>query len=173
VTVASFFIGVIGAVFFSLGRYEFFIVGGICTQLSSIVDCADGMLARKKNMSSDYGAYLDLFLDRINEFFIMTGYAAGLYISSGNLTQLILIGIAISLYYLQVTLFYITKKYLRNDKTGETAEVRALLLFLIFVFAVTNRLDLGVYTLLGSVVGVNIYSVVKFINLRGKARPSL
>ncbi len=164
-TVCSFFLGVIGAFFLVQGKVNLFIFAGIFIQVSSIMDCADGMLARAKQACTDYGAYLDIFLDRVNEFFILTAYAIGLYRFSGKINLLILSFVSISLYFLHILLFYVTKKLLRSDRNGDTNEARALLLFLIFVFAVFNRLDIGVYVFLTSTLIVNLYLIVHFILL--------
>lgn len=49
------------------------IVGGLLAQLSSVVDGADGSLARLKGMSSDFGGFLDAVLDRYADILIVLG----------------------------------------------------------------------------------------------------
>jgi phosphatidylglycerophosphate synthase len=49
------------------------IVGGILAQLSSIADGVDGGLARRKNMSSQFGSLLDAVLDRYADAAIVLG----------------------------------------------------------------------------------------------------
>lgn len=51
------------------------IVGGVLTQLSSIVDGVDGDLARAKGMSSQFGGFLDAVLDRYADALIVMGLA--------------------------------------------------------------------------------------------------
>jgi len=167
VTVFSFLLGILGAVFFFLGKPVYFIWGGILVQLSSMVDCLDGMLARAKNECSAYGAYLDIFLDRVNEFFIVVGYSFGLYRASADFTLFVLGLVALSLYFLHILLYYITKKLVGDDSNGGTNEPRALLLFLICIFGLINRLDWGIYVFVTSTVSVNLFLIVNFL-LMGK-----
>lgn len=49
------------------------IVGGILAQLSSIADGVDGGLARRKNISSQFGSLLDAILDRYADAAIVLG----------------------------------------------------------------------------------------------------
>ncbi len=165
VTVVSLAAGVAGAGCFLLGRPWGFLCGGILVQISSIIDCADGMLARELGISSTYGAYLDVFLDRINEFFIITAYMIGWYFYSGNTPALVLGLTAAALYFLQITLYYITKRFQGNNAEGETNEARALLLFLVFIFGIFGRLEPGIYLLLTVALAVNIVSVIRFARI--------
>lgn len=162
VTVAAFFIGLAGAFAFSRGTPALFVVGGILAELSSIVDCADGMLARARGQMSEYGAYLDLVLDRVNEFFLIAGAVLGYYAYSGNVRMLVLGLVTLSLYLLQVVVFYLTETYAGNGIIGRAAENRGLLLFLIFLFGVVNRIDLGIYVLLAVASVMNLYLLYSF-----------
>jgi 1L-myo-inositol 1-phosphate cytidylyltransferase / CDP-L-myo-inositol myo-inositolphosphotransferase len=49
------------------------IAGGLLAQLSSIIDGADGSLARLKGMSSEFGGFLDSVLDRYADICIILG----------------------------------------------------------------------------------------------------
>ncbi len=147
-TVAAFLLGTASAFFFVMGEYRYFILAGILVQLSQLLDLADGMLARAKNMGSDYGAFLDIFLDRVTDFLILSGIAIGLYRSKNDL-NLFIIGIfCVALYFLQVCLFYITNHFCGKEKTGETEEGRAVLMLFILIFALLNRLEILIYFLL-------------------------
>jgi len=168
VSVASFLIGTAGAVCFSTGRLSWFIAAGILTQLSSIVDCADGMLARAKNLGTEYGKYLDVFLDRILEFLLFTSIGLGAYRASGQNRWLILAFLASAVYFLHVSLYYITIHYFQNKTRGDVSEARALLLFLIMVFAVINELDIAIWTLLAVSSLINLYIVIDFLLSQSK-----
>lgn len=165
-TVLSFFLGVAGAAFFALGEYRYFVWGGILVQASSIVDCADGMLARARGTCSEFGAYLDIFLDRVNEFCIIVGYSVGLYMYRGSLTLLVLCGLTLGLYFLQVTLYYIIKELTHRKRTGLMDEPRALLMLLVAVFGIINRLDAGVLTLLVVSFSIAVSQVVILLKHR-------
>ncbi len=165
VTVVSFLIGAAGAGFFLAGKRWGFICGGILVQLSSIADCADGMLARTKGVNSLYGAYLDIFLDRINECFFLTAGVIGWYFYTGNMATLILGLVTIILYFLQIILYYIFKRYHGNNVEGETSEARALLLGAVFILGVLGRLDLGIYSLMTVTLVLNTRLVIRFARI--------
>jgi len=167
-TYTNFILGILAALLFSRGEYVYFILGGVSIQLSAIVDCADGMLARAKDMCSEYGALLDLFLDRITDFFLAVGIAIGVYSATMDVNLLIIGLLAAGLLALQANLFYITKRLLNNNQTGETGEARALMLLLIMIFGVTDTLEFAVYLLLAGTTINSISSLVYFIRLGNK-----
>ena len=70
VTWGAFGIAILSFVSFILGQN---IIAGILAQLSSIVDGADGSLARLKGMSSAFGGFLDSVLDRYADILIVLG----------------------------------------------------------------------------------------------------
>ncbi len=49
------------------------IIAGLLVQLSSIVDCMDGGVARLKGMTSKFGGFLDSVLDRYADILIVLG----------------------------------------------------------------------------------------------------
>jgi len=170
-TYISFFLGLLAAFFFSRGEYMYFVLGGAFAQMSSIVDGADGMLARAKELCSEYGAYLDLLFDRIVDFSLIAGISlgAGAYWNNKNL---LLLGLfTAGLYLLQINLFYLTKSFLQAKERGETGEARALLILSMLVFAVANRLDLFIYLLMAETVVVNLARFIYFVSL-GKTKGS-
>lgn len=159
-TYFSFFLGILSGISFFMGNYKFFIFGGILAQLSSIFDCSDGMLARSKNLCSEYGAILDIFLDRIADFFVLGGVVIGYYRYSQNLTVLHIGLIALALYFLQTTLYYLMIMY-QSKKTGLAAEARGLAVFVMLFFSLINRLDLFIFIVTVEVV-INVS--IKLIN---------
>lgn len=165
-TYAAFVIGLGGSYFLFKGRGAALIAGGLLVELSSIVDCADGMLARARDQKSEFGAYLDLFLDRVNEYFLIIAAVVGFYKVSGKLNILLLGLASLGLYFLQTTLFYLTKNYLKDSNKGETAETRGWFLFLICLFALINRIDLGIYVLAVSTVAADIVLTYNFFRLK-------
>ena len=171
-TYISFFLGILGAFFFTRGEYLYFILGGAAAQLCSIVDGADGMLARAKNMCSDYGSHLDLFLDRIIDFSLLVGISlgAGHHFESPRLLFLGVLGSG--LYLLQTNLFYITKSYLQVKDKGETGETRAVVMWAILICALANRLDIFIYLGVAETVIVNIVRVIYFVSLGRKKNSS-
>ncbi len=173
ITFMSGLIGLLGAFFFSKGEYSYFILGGIFAQLSSIIDGADGMLARAKNITSSYGTYLDLFFDRIVDFSLSIGIALGAakYFNNPDLLFLGVLGGGLLL--LQINIFYLTKSYMKKTKTGETGEMRAVQMWGIFIFAMINRVDLLIYIGLMFTIMVNIAHIIFFLQLGFKKDPLL
>lgn len=167
-TYISFFFGLLGAFFFSRGEYLYIILGGVCAQVSSIIDGADGMLARAKNMCSDYGANLDLFLDRITDFSLLVGISLGANIYFKNPRLLILGLLTAGLYMLQINLFYLTKSYLQVKDRGDTGEARAIVLLFMLIFAIASRPDIFIYLALAVTATINACRLFYFISLRKK-----
>ena len=77
VTLASFAIGIAAAVFFALGAQWALVVGALLLQLSLVVDCVDGEVARATRKFSALGAWLDASTDRVKEFLVYAGLAIG------------------------------------------------------------------------------------------------
>lgn len=167
-TYFAFLIGLVGAYFISRGDWVALAIGGALTQVAAIIDCADGQLARAKDMCSPFGAHLDLFLDRVTDFFLMVALALGAYRSFNDLNLLIMGFLAAGLYQLQVNLYYITNVEKGNTKTGETGEARALMLLLVMVFCFLNRLDIALYLLLTETVVVVGIRIIYFMGLGRK-----
>jgi archaetidylinositol phosphate synthase len=159
-TYISFYLGILGGIFFCFGEPLYFIIGGILVQLHSVFDCADGMLARTKDMCTRFGAFLDLFLDRIADFVFWSGIVIGYYIYSGNLNFFIAGIFAVALAFLQMSLHYVIHIYKHCEKPGEAAAARGLIVFNIFVFSLLNRLDI---LILGFMIGALITTVYKII----------
>ncbi|MFM8446298.1 MAG: CDP-alcohol phosphatidyltransferase family protein [Actinomycetota bacterium] len=77
VTLLSFAIGLYSAYLFSRGTFVTILSGAILLQLSIIVDCVDGELARFTRKFSKLGAWLDAVTDRVKEYMVFLGLAYG------------------------------------------------------------------------------------------------
>lgn len=77
VTLISFAIGLYSAYSFSLGGFWNLFLGALLLQLSIIVDCVDGELARYTRKFSQLGAWLDAVTDRVKEYMVFLGLAMG------------------------------------------------------------------------------------------------
>jgi phosphatidylserine synthase len=84
VTIASFAIGLYAAFLFAQGDAWSLIGGAILLQVSIIVDCVDGEIARYTRKFSELGAWLDAITDRVKEYAVFLGLAYGAFIQNGQ-----------------------------------------------------------------------------------------
>jgi hypothetical protein len=77
ITVASLILALVVSGFFATGWWPLMIVGAIGVQVSIIIDCADGEVARYTGVSSQFGAWLDAATDRVKEYALYAGLAFG------------------------------------------------------------------------------------------------
>lgn len=167
-TVFSFFCGICAALCFLLGKYIFLAAGAILIQVSYVFDCADGMLARAKEMSSDYGSFLDLTVDRVTDFLLLSGITVGFYHSSPDLRFLIIGLFTVALYFLQISLFYLYNQFFRKDQPGITDEARGVFVLLMTVFALVNRLDIFIYLMFVETIINVLVRLAALIRMRYK-----
>ena len=80
ITMVSMVLGLIAAGFFALGSYQLGIIGAILFQLSVVIDCCDGEVARLTFSESRFGQELDIWADNIVHMAIFAGIASGAYI---------------------------------------------------------------------------------------------
>jgi len=77
VTVASFVIGLTAAACFATGNRAALVAGAVLLQLSLVVDCVDGDVARYQRSFTATGAWLDASTDRLKEFACYGGLVFG------------------------------------------------------------------------------------------------
>lgn len=169
VTYAAFFIGLCGSALIVTGRHAGFISGAVLALFSAYIDGVDGMLARAKNLSSNFGAYLDLFLDRLSDFFLYGAVVIGWYRLRGDFRLLIAGLVGLALFNLQVALFYLVEAFKKNDKTGQSGEARGFVYYGILLFSILNRLDILVFVLIIEPVGNIIFRTIYFLRQRRSA----
>jgi phosphatidylglycerophosphate synthase len=73
-TVLNMLVGVAGATSVGVGTLGYLALGALLLQVTSVLDCADGEMARAKLMESKYGAWIDTVGDNV----IYAAYALGL-----------------------------------------------------------------------------------------------
>jgi phosphatidylglycerophosphate synthase len=79
VSILSVLIGVLAAAFFALGDHASAIFAALLFQLSAIIDCVDGDLARVVFKESPLGKWIDLVGDQVVHVSIFAGIALGIY----------------------------------------------------------------------------------------------
>jgi phosphatidylglycerophosphate synthase len=162
-TVIAFIVAMGGAALFAQGTAASAMWAAVLCEVALIFDCADGMLARARNANSRFGSFLDLFLDRISDFCVLLGIVIGFYRAGGEDKNRLILGLfIISLYMLQVILYYISNRF-HDAKNGESGEGRALGILFIFISGMLNRLDLIIYGMLVETVLNLIYRVSCFL----------
>lgn len=78
-TLAMFFFGIMGSIFFSLGDVYSYIIGGLSFVFLIVSDTVDGELARFKGTSSLFGDYLDRLAHYVTNTSMFLGIGIGLY----------------------------------------------------------------------------------------------
>ena len=81
ITIFSMIVGLIGAACFATGSYAIGIAGALLFQLSVIIDCCDGEVARLTFAESPFGQELDIIADNIVHMAIFAGVAWGSYLT--------------------------------------------------------------------------------------------
>jgi phosphatidylglycerophosphate synthase len=77
VTLASLAVALLAACCCATGARWAYVVGAVLLQVSFGLDCADGQLARLTGAFSELGAWLDAMVDRLKEYAVYAGLAAG------------------------------------------------------------------------------------------------
>jgi CDP-L-myo-inositol myo-inositolphosphotransferase len=162
-TVASFVLGAIGAGFFLGGTRRSFAAAGLAIYISTLLDGADGMLARSRSLCTRFGAYLDLYLDRVTDFIVLGAMVTGYYLQSGRLGFFIVSLFGLAAYMLQVLLYYLEREY-RGLRTGSGAsgDFRGLVYLGIFVFSLIDRLDIVISILVCIPLLNMLYRFIRF-----------
>lgn len=93
ISIASIIIGVISAVFFAMGAYGSTITGVLLLQLSAIIDCVDGDVARVVFKETPIGKWIDFVGDQIVHISVFAGLALGVSKSAGA-PQLLWLGVS-------------------------------------------------------------------------------
>ena len=80
ITIVSMVVGLAAAGFFVSGSWEFSLIGALLFQLSVIIDCCDGEVARLTFSESKFGQELDIWADNVVHIAIFSGIACGAYL---------------------------------------------------------------------------------------------
>jgi len=96
ITAASFLVAVLAAVGMLVGGTACFIAAAIAINISHILDCMDGQMARYRGLTSPVGSYYDRLTDQVQVtlWFAAAGYAAFVQTASVVPVFLAMIGIA-------------------------------------------------------------------------------
>ena len=98
VTVVSFGVGILAALACAVGGWAALVVGAILLQVSLVLDCVDGEIARYTRRFSPLGAWLDVTGDRIKEYGIFAGLALSSARAGHDIWWLALLALALVAY---------------------------------------------------------------------------
>ena len=106
VTYASILFGLASAYCFSRGTFPSMMLAGFLLEITLLLDCADGQLARAKGCSSEWGRILDGIAGYISYLSVVIGMMVGLKGSYGSLIAITILTIlkAISYDYCKQTM---------------------------------------------------------------------
>jgi phosphatidylglycerophosphate synthase len=93
ISIASIMIGVVSALYFAGGTYQSIIIGALLLQLSAIIDCIDGDVARVVFKETPLGKWIDLAGDQIVHVAVFAGLAVGVAKSAGT-PELLWLGVS-------------------------------------------------------------------------------
>jgi phosphatidylglycerophosphate synthase len=98
ITALSFAVAFISAALVFWGDSTYFIAAAVLIQISHILDCMDGQMARYRRTSSPSGSYYDRLTDQVQVilWFGAVGYSA--HIQSGDITPIFLVFVGVSFY---------------------------------------------------------------------------
>ena len=95
ITVISFAVGIAAAFAFAGGTFLWLLTGAVLLQLSLVIDCVDGEVARATRRFSALGAWLDASTDRVKEFAAYGGLAVGAARDGSDVWWLVLVLITV------------------------------------------------------------------------------
>lgn len=107
VTLLSFFTAIVAAVFIVISGPMNFIIAAALIQISHILDCVDGQMARYRGTTTGLGSYLDKLTDQIKVilWFGVVGYVT--YDQTQNVLPVFLAFIGVSFYSLRGYVKYV------------------------------------------------------------------
>jgi phosphatidylglycerophosphate synthase len=89
-TALSFFLAVLSAALILCGGYGLLIAAGIILQISYIIDCMDGQLARYRNVASTVGSFLDKWSDFVKFPIVILALSLEAYSSTPTVAPILL-----------------------------------------------------------------------------------
>jgi phosphatidylglycerophosphate synthase len=84
VSIVAIALGLVSAFFFAQGNYRSAVWGAILLQVSAIIDCVDGELARVLFKESRWGKWLDIVGDQVVHMSVFASIGVGLYRSASG-----------------------------------------------------------------------------------------
>ncbi|MFQ6105145.1 MAG: NTP transferase domain-containing protein [Candidatus Glassbacteria bacterium] len=142
ITLGSFCLSMLSALFFFLGGHANVLAAGIMAQLSSILDGCDGEIARLKFKFSVFGKWLDKVLDRYADGLIVLGMTHAVWKATSNelvwlVGFLAMTGTFMNSYTATIYDDLLRKEFIKYNSMRIGRDVR---LFIVFLGALFNQL---------------------------------
>jgi phosphatidylglycerophosphate synthase len=119
VTLLAILCGVVAGVMFVWGVPEAMVAGGVLMWVSSILDGADGILARAKNLQSEFGRALDGAGDAIVAVFTVFPAFYHIWVTNHDPRQVVLMVVALALTIVHLVVYdFYKESYLRATQPG-------------------------------------------------------
>lgn len=174
VSVCSTLIGLVAAGLFASGRPSWMIVAALLLQLSAVIDCVDGDIARVVFKESPLGKWIDLVGDQFVHIGVFVGLGLGLWRAQVDAPVLALglsagLGVIIS--------FFVVLRSQRMPASSQSGLLKRILnaatnrdfSVLLLALAVIGRLEWFLW-LAG--VGVHVFWLLAFSLTRGRPVPA-
>lgn len=84
ITIVATAVGLSAAAAFGVGTYAMGVAAALLFQLSAVIDCCDGEVARLTFTESPFGAWLDITMDNVVHMAIFGGIAIGTYLNGSS-----------------------------------------------------------------------------------------
>jgi phosphatidylglycerophosphate synthase len=125
ITLSSMAAGLVAGCAFIFGTPTAMLVGGLCLWAAAILDGADGILARAKNLHSEFGRALDGSADVIVAVFTVFPAFYHIWVTHHNPYHLALMIPALGLTIIHLALYdFYKESYLRGTRPGRGGEGR-------------------------------------------------
>ena len=167
ITIARLFTGIVACVAFASGIRFWEILGGFIWLLSTLLDCADGELARARNQCSEWGHKFDLFSDTTVTALFFIGIGIGARDSMPELVAVILGFVAAQGVVIAIVLAEQIDQ-VKAEVGGKAYPGFAGFNFddILFLFSLIIWLDWQLYFLIGASIGAPLFALLTFYKLR-------
>jgi len=118
ITLFSFIIAIISVIFIIAGGTVNFIIAAILINMSHVLDCMDGQMARYRKMTSAAGSFFDKYTDQLQVTLWFGSVAYAAYVQSHNVLPICLAFIGVAFYNLRGYTKYV-RHYVEMSRDNE------------------------------------------------------
>jgi phosphatidylglycerophosphate synthase len=119
VTLLSLIVALVSSYLIIIGGQFYFLIAAALINVSHVLDCMDGQMARYRESSTRYGSFFDKVTDLVQVYFWFAalGYAA--YLQTGDVLPIFLAFTGVSFYSLRGYIKYVIIYTLASDDTDD------------------------------------------------------